>query len=301
MAQKLFLDYRELRSAHSKRKKPLSLFYLGKKLQILGWLSPKYGGKLAYDMWSSAPKVKQPDAAKAMIDQAKVEILSWQSKELYAYQWGNGQKTALLMHGWQGFAGQFHMYIPLLVEQGYTVYAIDAPQHGASGGDRSSLLCFSKALQLFLQHKQIEDIDFAIAHSGGCFSMLHAFDTLHIHVKALVIMSPFYNFCETIVRKYYAKLLNLSKPVLDALETRMEAAYGEDVWEITRMGSYMSSYENTKSIIVHDEDDKEIPIEDSISLKGHLPHAHFIHTAGLGHRRILRHAGLAKEIIKQAL
>jgi pimeloyl-ACP methyl ester carboxylesterase len=43
-------------------------------------------------------------------------------------------------------------------------------------------------------------------------------------------------------------------------------------------------------LVVHDRDDREVPVEDARAIAAATPKAELVLTGGLGHRRILRHA-----------
>ncbi|MGV9195387.1 alpha/beta hydrolase [Microbacterium sp. MC2] len=54
--------------------------------------------------------------------------------EVVTYEWGDGDRTVVLIHGWNGRASQFATLARELVAEGYRVVAFDAPAHGASSG-----------------------------------------------------------------------------------------------------------------------------------------------------------------------
>ena len=60
--------------------------------------------------------------------------------KLHCFSWGKGDKTVILVHGWDARAIDFYKMIPPLVEAGYKVIAFDGPAHGDSEGERSHLM-----------------------------------------------------------------------------------------------------------------------------------------------------------------
>lgn len=54
---------------------------------------------------------------------------------LHAIDSGGGGRTALLLHGLMGSGESWHRVIPLLVDRGYRVLALDLPGHGLSPRD----------------------------------------------------------------------------------------------------------------------------------------------------------------------
>ncbi|MEZ4667286.1 MAG: alpha/beta hydrolase [Anaerolineae bacterium] len=51
-------------------------------------------------------------------------------KKLTAYSWGAGEKTILLIHGWESHLGRMLPLVTPLVEAGFRVVALDASGHG---------------------------------------------------------------------------------------------------------------------------------------------------------------------------
>lgn len=71
---------------------------------------------------------------------------------LRGYEWGAGERTVLLVHGWGGNAVNFRALVPRLVASGFRVVALDLPAHGQSEGWQTNLLDFREALRTLLQH-----------------------------------------------------------------------------------------------------------------------------------------------------
>lgn len=296
-----FLDFSDQNSAANQttKKKPLPLYYMEKKFQILGLFAPQYAGKEAYKLWFYVPKIPQPKEARLITQNSTKETFLWDGHKIQSYEWGDGDKIAILMHGWHGFAGQFYQYIPKLVERGYKVLTIDGPKHGLSEGERSNLMYFSRAMQEFLKLRNIEKVDLSISHSGGGLAISHAYAEAGIQTDKFILISPFNEFRETVVRKHFGSVLNLSDRILDELEKLAVIEYGEDIWHIARVDNYLKGYKNTQFIFVHDQDDREIPIDQSYSLRAFHPESIMIKTSGLGHRRILRNSTVTDLVFKQ--
>src|SRR5690348_568410 len=65
---------------------------------------------------------------------------------LAVWSWGDGP-TALLLHGWAGRSEQLVAFVQPLLDAGFSVVAPDAPGHGESTGDSSSVLAFADAIE----------------------------------------------------------------------------------------------------------------------------------------------------------
>ena len=84
---------------------------------------------------------------------------------LQGYRRGNGPRTVLLVHGWEGSPADFRDLVPPLVAQGYTVAAFDMPAHGRSEGTETNLVEMKQAL---LEYTKVAGLPHAVvAHSLG--------------------------------------------------------------------------------------------------------------------------------------
>lgn len=62
-------------------------------------------------------------------------------------EWGNGERVAVLIHGFMGESRQFWQVAPILAERGYRAIAVDLPGHGHSAPCSSGgLRTFAEAL-----------------------------------------------------------------------------------------------------------------------------------------------------------
>src|SRR6185295_1815526 len=66
-------------------------------------------------------------------------------RELAAWRWGDGP-AVLLVHGWEGHAGQLAAFVEPLLARGLSAVAFDAPAHGSSRGDHVTLFDFADAV-----------------------------------------------------------------------------------------------------------------------------------------------------------
>ena len=62
------------------------------------------------------------------------------------YEWGQGDRIVIILHGWGSSAARFTRMAELLQARGWHVLVPDAPGHGASPGRSSSLPQFIAAL-----------------------------------------------------------------------------------------------------------------------------------------------------------
>lgn len=82
--------------------------------------------------------------------------------------------TALLVHGWEGQMYDLGAYVPALLAAGFRVVAFDAPAHGRSFGDRSSLPAMADAVRAVA--KAAGPVAAAIGHGLGAAALMLALD-----------------------------------------------------------------------------------------------------------------------------
>lgn len=63
----------------------------------------------------------------ATLEKATKEKYRFKGFDIQLYTWEGGDKKILLIHGWEGQAGNFSDIIEALLIQGYTVYSFDGP------------------------------------------------------------------------------------------------------------------------------------------------------------------------------
>src|SRR5690554_424897 len=100
-----------------------------------------------------------------ILAEAKQKTITIDGHQIATYQWGNGNKSALLCHGWESNAGSLGAFVPLLLKMGYKVISYDGPAHGKSGGESANLFEFTKVA--YTINKQFGPATVFIGHSLG--------------------------------------------------------------------------------------------------------------------------------------
>src|SRR5439155_20708813 len=77
-------------------------------------------------------------------DTARVEVVGGfgdgTAEAVKTYAWGDGERPVLLVHGWRSRASRYAGFVTRLLELGYSPVSYDAPAHGDSGGEVTSIL-----------------------------------------------------------------------------------------------------------------------------------------------------------------
>ena len=197
-----------------------------------------------------------------------------------AWSWGEGP-TILLVHGWNGRATQLGSFVAPLVSRGYRVVAFDAIGHGESPGNFLSLPELATGIRDVAE--ELGDLCGVLAHSlGGAATTLALSQGLQI--ERAVFISPPSDPREFL--RIFSSALGISDEVRARVQARVER----------RLGMTMESMQATVHapsmeiplLVIHDQDDKEVPVHVGRSVAKAWPSAELVISRGLGHQRILR-------------
>jgi pimeloyl-ACP methyl ester carboxylesterase len=256
------------------------------------WVAPGTGGRVARDLWFTAPPrlaaTPLPPGGEAFTVRAR-------GVRVRGHVWGAGP-VVYLMHGWGGRGSQLAAYVEPLVAAGHRVVLFDAPSHGdsdpgLSGSGRTHGLEF--ALALHAAAAEYGPAHAVIAHSLGTVATYLAMQR-GLSTERLALLAPmveaeplFHAFQQALgfgprTRREFDRevdqFVGIPVPEFDA---RVQAARTEPV----------------QTLVVHDTSDPQTPYDDAVALVGALPDARLVTTTGLGHRRILRDPAVVARVV----
>lgn len=265
-------------------------------VRILGALSPALGAKVMDRLWFAAPRTKPRAADQAVLDCAERMALRVHDREVVAWAWGDEGPTIILVHGWGGNAGQLQSYVLPLREAGFRVVAFDAPSHGASaasrhGGRRVTFFEFAEALQLVAAREA--NVEGIIAHSGGCTAVALALRAGWTPPASLVFVAPFVHPAMAI--EGFAHAIGANERVVAQFTAGVERWLGIS-WSYLDITTLDDAHKQQRLLVVHDEDDREVPLAHARALAASWPSAQLMVTRGLGHRRVLRDATVVEKV-----
>jgi pimeloyl-ACP methyl ester carboxylesterase len=207
---------------------------------------------------------------------------------------GSAGPVVLLIHGWNGFGAQLAAFVPPLIEAGFQVITFDAPGHGDSSGHESSLVHFADALDAVTNSiAAAGSIAGVIAHSFGCAGTAFALDrrvtgrtagaAALSGARLVFIASPIdiHDFS-----KSFAAALGLGDRTRDSLDRIIERRLGVPLSELDSLR--IAGRVRAPLLIIHDEDDRAVPVSSGHQLAAAWPGSELALTRGLGHNRILR-------------
>lgn len=258
--------------------------------RVLDTAAPPLATRLAERLWCTIPRGSAAPAARP-------GTLITIEDRIVAEKWGSGP-VVYLVHGWGGRRGQLDPFVAPLVQSGHTVVAFDAPSHGDSapsayGRGRGLLPEVSDALATVVRHHG--PAHGVIAHSlGGAATAIAILDGLR--VGSAVFIAP---MADPIPYTFeFGQMLGFGERTRAGFLRRLEHRVRRPMSDFdipARLGE--TEDELPPVLVVHDTEDKEVHHRDGALLAAAWPHAEFMSTTGLGHRRILRDEAVIRRAI----
>jgi pimeloyl-ACP methyl ester carboxylesterase len=248
---------------------------------LLSAVAPGAASAMAERLFLTPRRYQRPAGERALIGQARRLMLPTPDGCLATWQWGGEGPRVLLVHGWEGRGTQLGAFVEPLVAAGFRVVAFDAPAHGDSPGARSSLFQFAAAVRR--ADEDLGPFHAIITHSMGGAAALWA--SRHGPLaERMVMIAPPVDLRD--FTRAFAQTLNFSEPVRQRLHQRLDVRFGVSIGDVRaeRLAAAMSR----PLLVIHDEDDREVPLACGEAIAHAWPGAELRRTRGLGHRRILR-------------
>jgi len=212
--------------------------------------------------------------------------------------WSFGPKDAPVVvcsHGWSGRGAQFRHFVGPLLAEGFRVVLFDHPGHGFTGGSTSSLVEFATATQQVLNYlySRNANVHGIIGHSVGGPAAAIALRQSFNHPQRVVLIAPPSSLTE--YSRRFARFLGLSERVRRGLQRRIERRYAVP-WSTLEVPEAVSGM-RVPALIIHDRDDREVRIANGEAVARHWPDARLLVTHKLGHRAIMKDAGVVRDAI----
>jgi pimeloyl-ACP methyl ester carboxylesterase len=208
---------------------------------------------------------------------------------LAATAWGDGP-TVLLAHGWESQRTHWGAFVSPLVEAGFRAVAVDAPAHGESPGQMTNVVEYARALvQIGLQIGPLAGV---LAHSFGAGATPIALHRGLEANRAVLISGP--SSLASVVERW-GRHHGIAEEEIPRFIQQVENEIGEPMADLDLPHTVAGL--STPALIVHDRNDKEIPVEDGLALAAAWPGARTLITQSYGHRRIM----IAPEVVSAIL
>ena len=273
---------------------PWSLRAMQLGFRVLRLVSRRAAGLLALHLFVTPRRHTPPARELEVLALGERFSVAHRGRSLAAWRWsreeGTAERgTAILVHGWEGRAGQLHGFVQPLRRAGFDVVGFDHVGHGESDGKRCSLPTMRDALRAVAE-QSLGGAEAGpaciVAHSMGTFATSLLLAEGWRDTRACYISPP----DDLLVYfSHYLKLITGSDDLFDDLIGLMEERFDEraEEFEFRRLVEVLDQ----PLLVLHAVDDQDVPIDAGRFVAAHWPGAQMVELEGLGHRRILRDPG----------
>ena len=260
-------------------KVPKILILIGK---ILQFFSIKLTTLYLARLFTTPIKHKVPKRELEMDDNSfhKRILIPVINKEIVVYQYGKSDKKILLVHGWSGRGTQLVKFADAFVDKGYTTISFDAPAHGKSSGNSTIMTEFIASI-IEIDNK-FGPFEAAVGHSLGGMALLNAIKK-GLKINRLTIIGSG-DKVKDILDDFVSKL-ELKPEFSSHLQQHFEKKYNEPMENYSAQSAAKTV--DIPVLVIHDENDYEVPVETSINIHDNLKNGELLITQHLGHRKIL--------------
>jgi len=261
--------------------------------KFISYFSPKLAVLFAAKLFTSPIKHKIPKRELEMDNKSSQSLIEIPkiNKKVMLYEYGEGEKKILLVHGWSGRGTQVFKIADEIIKAGYSTVSFDAPAHGKSPGKNTIM---SEFVETILEiNKQFGPFESCVSHSLGGMSLLNAVKK-GLQINSLVTIGS--GDIVNDLLDLFATRLELKPNASNQLRLYFEKKYGE---EMDSYSAYKSAMEIAFPVLViHDKNDPEVPVTAGINIYNHLKNGELFLTEGLGHRKILGNPAVIEKVVQ---
>lgn len=261
----------------------------------LGRLFPRLAARAAYHFFSK-PRVRAVHkTSDELIESARPFEVLYGKIILTCYEWGKGEKTVLLVHGWESRGTAMRTFVPGLVASGYRVVALDAPAHGNSGGHHTNQPHFSGAIQAVIN--QVGTVHGIITHSFGGASSTYALAHLDnsIEIEKLVLIGVPASTQK--VASNYMKLIHLPPRARKLFQNAMRKRVNGLPFKELDVVNALAKVKVREVLVVHDKFDRSVPFDSAEAIFERYNHASMLVTQGFGHYKLMKHPDVIERVV----
>ena len=274
---------------------PIPLRMMQFAFGTLGRVFPKLFAKMAYKVFTTPRQRARHKVTDEILEQAKISDLLMGAYMIKVYEWGSGDKTVLLVHGWESRGTALRNFVPVLLENGYRVVAFDGPAHGDSTGKRVDVKIFAGSIKALAE--RYKNISGLIAHSFGGIASLHALSRLMpgMKLEKMVLIGvpsqfdyPIQNALRTMnappkVRQYFYEVLE------GIIGIPLENAGIKEVQNKLNVEA---------ALIVHDHQDELVEFSQAEMMVRDWDKATLLETDGFGHFRLMKNPEVVERVVE---
>jgi len=256
--------------------------------RIASSLFPTYFTKKAFKFIVNPQVRKLREHELEVLKQARQEDFSFQDYTIKTYAWNEGHEPVLLIHGWEGQAGNFADLIDVLVGEGFTVHSFDGPSHGFSSKGSASIMEFTQLVGVMIRRLDAKKL---VSHSFGSVATTYAlYQNRDLQIDKYALLTTPDRFSQRVDQ--ISGQVGISQKVKHRLIEMLEKEFNLKASDLN-VSDWVKEIKVKRACIWHDRADKIIPLFQSETVNEAWPASELTVVEDTGHFRILR----TKEVI----
>jgi pimeloyl-ACP methyl ester carboxylesterase len=265
---------------------------IGFGVRALDRFSPRRADSLLMKLFLTPRRIARPKRELAWLETAaRFDHVMTDGHRVALWIWGESLRgTVLLVHGWEGRGSQMGAFAEPLAAAGYRVIAVDLPAHGDSAGTMTNVVEASRIVDDL--SRRFAPFRAIVAHSFGCAATVAAI-ARGLATGRLVFIYPANDY--THFGDFFSATLGLPEGTPDRIRRAVERHVGATWQEL--QPDFVARSTDIPALVIHDEHDREIPIEQGEKVAHVWPDGELMTTRRLGHRRILRDEKVVEAVV----
>lgn len=262
---------------------------MGALIRGVDRISPRLGARVAARVFLTPRRTRLPERERVWLARANPEVFPAGRFRLSGHRWSRSGDPVLLVHGWEGRGSQLGGLALALADRGLQPITVDLPAHGSSAGAQTNLVEISQAIAALVRH--LGGVTGIVAHSFGAAGTTVALRE-PLDVGRLVYLAPAEDFAH--YPRVFSHWLGLPNHLSERMKRSIEARLGITMAELR--GRLLAPRMSQPLLVVHDEDDVDVPWQDGRTYAEAWPGSKLLTTRGHGHRRILRETEVLRAV-----
>ena len=271
------------------------LAYYRIKIKAIELVFPAKAAESAFELFCTPYSKRKIYEEPPVFKQAQKLSFEFQNHKIHGFYWQpkvQNEHKILICHGFDSNSYKFASYIEPLLNNGFEVFAFDAPAHGLSTGRTITALLYSDMIAAV--DSNYGPFYGIIAHSFGGIAVALAIEKFKNNVlQKLVLIAPATETTRSL--NDFCNYLNISEKLKKGMEKLIVQIGGQPAswYSVARVIQSIT----IPTLWLHDKGDRITPYEDMKFLTNlNLPLVKFIITEGLGHS-LYKEDHIAKHII----
>ncbi|MEL7020886.1 MAG: alpha/beta hydrolase [Bacteroidota bacterium] len=272
---------------------PLEIYSARLGFQTIGRLFPKRAADFLFDQFRT-PRIRaRHKRSDELLEQAQIFEVLYGSRILKGYEWGTGERTVLLIHGWESRGTALRSFVPGLLANGFRVVAMDAPAHGDSEGKQTDLIDFGRSIVAMLRH--LGSVESLICHSFGGAAASYALAEVATDVTVNSIVYIGVPYSVEVPYQNIMRLLRLPSGVAHEFKANLSELVQRDISKFS-IGEFRQKLPFQRVLVVHDKQDKDVPFINGERIADGWDIATLLVTDGYGHFVVVKNPDVIERV-----